>query len=231
MDRRAFISGITLGLLAAPLTVEAQHASKIPRIGIIEHSASWEPFLEGLRGLGYVEGQNIAIERRSTGGKPDRLANIAAELGRQKVAALVTLGTPAPLAAKQATQTIPIVMIAVADPQRTGLVASFARPGGNITGLTILGPELAAKRLQLLKEVVPKVSRVAFLWNPDNPGTAINFEKCTGWGTDPRRGNAIDRGTQPHRTGERFSRDDEGAPRRVHDDSRPHAPSSCSVDH
>ena len=88
----------------------------------------------------------------------------------------MTLGTPATLAAKQATQTIPIVMIAVADPQRTGLVASFARPGGNITGLTILGPELAAKRLQLLKEVVPKVSRVAFLWNPDNPGTAINFE-------------------------------------------------------
>jgi putative ABC transport system substrate-binding protein len=176
VDRRTFLAGTGAVLLAAPLAAEGQQASKIPRIGIIEYSAAWEPFLEGLRRLGYVEGQNIAIERRSTGGKPDRLANIAAELVRQKVAVLVTLGTPATLAAKQATQTIPIVMIAVADPQRTGLVASFARPGGNITGLTILGPELAAKRLQLLKEVVPKVSRVAFLWNPANPGTAINFE-------------------------------------------------------
>jgi ABC-type uncharacterized transport system substrate-binding protein len=97
-------------------------------------------------------------------------------LVRLKVDVLVTLGTPATLAAKQATLTIPIVMIGVGDPQRTGLVASLAHPGGNITGLTILGPELAAKRLQLLKEVVPNVSRVAFLWNPGNSGTAVNFE-------------------------------------------------------
>jgi len=167
---------LALGLLLTPLCAEAQQPANIPRIGTIEYAASWEPFLQGLRSLGYVEGQNIAIERRSAAGAPDRLANVAAELVRLKVDVLVTLGTPATRAAKQATQTIPIVMIAVGDPQRTGLVDSFARPGGNITGLTILGPELGAKRLQLLKEVVPGVSRVAFLWNPANPGTAINLE-------------------------------------------------------
>ena len=125
-----------------------------------------------------MEGQNIAIERRPAVETPDQLATVAAELVRLKVDVLVTLGTPATRAAKQATQTIPVVMIAVADPRQTGLVANFARPGGNITGLTIVGPELAAKRLQLLKDVVPGVARVAFLWNPANPGTAINFESA-----------------------------------------------------
>ena len=110
-----------------------------------------------------MEGHNIALERRSALETPDQLPNVAAELVRLKVDVLVTLGTPATLAAKQATQTIPIVMIAVAVPRQTGLVASFAPPGGNITRLTIVGPELAAKRLQLLKEVAPGVSRVAFL--------------------------------------------------------------------
>jgi putative ABC transport system substrate-binding protein len=175
MQQQGVIVTLTLALLLAPFCADAQPA-KIPRIGLVEYSASWEPFLQGLRSLGYVEGQNIAIERRSTEETPNRLAKVAAELVRLKVDVLVTLGTPASLAAKQATQTIPIVMIAVADPKRTGLVASFARPGGNITGVTILGPELGAKRLQLLKEVVPGVSRVAFLWNPANPGTAINLE-------------------------------------------------------
>ena len=143
----------------------------------MEYAAAWEPFMQGLRSLGYVEGHNIALERRPAVETPDQLPNVAAELVRLKVDVLVTSGTPATLAAKQATQTFPIVMMAVADPQ-AGLVASFARPGGNITGLTIVGPELAAKRLQLLKEVAPGVSRVAFLWNPANPGTAINFESA-----------------------------------------------------
>ena len=169
---------LTLGILLAPLCADAQQPAKIPRIGIIEYAASWEPFLQGLRGLGYVEGQNIAIEYRSAEGKPDRLANVAAELVRLKVDVIVTLGTPATLAAKQATQTIPIVMVGIGDPLRTGLVASLARPGGNITGLTIFGPELGAKRLELLKEVVPKFSRVAFLWNPANQATAVNFENA-----------------------------------------------------
>ena len=167
---------LALGLLLAPLSADADQPLRIPVIGIIEYEPSWQPFLQALRELGYVEGRNITIERRSGAGAPDRLATVAAELVRLKVDILVTLGTPATRAAKQATQTIPIVMIAVADPRQTGLVTSFARPGGNITGLTILGPELAAKRLQLLKEVVPGVSRVAFLWNPANPGTAVNLE-------------------------------------------------------
>jgi putative ABC transport system substrate-binding protein len=154
---------------------------KVWKIAFLGGSLSAAPsfiraFQEGLRELGYVEGQNIAIERRSTAGAADRLTSVAAELVRLKVDVLVTLGTPATRAAKQVTQAIPIVMVAVGDPQQTGLVASFARPGGNVTGLTILGPELAAKRLQLLKEVVPGVSRVAFLWNPGNPGTAVNLE-------------------------------------------------------
>jgi putative tryptophan/tyrosine transport system substrate-binding protein len=169
---------LAIGLLTAPLAAGAQQPANIPRVGIMEYAAAWEPFLQGLRSLGYVEGRNIALERRSAVETPDQLPNVAAELVHLKVDVLVTLGTPATRAAKQATQTIPIVMIAVADPRQTGLVASFARPGGNITGLTIVGPELAAKRLQLLKEVAPGVSRVAFLWNPANPGTAINFESA-----------------------------------------------------
>ena len=136
-----------LGLLFPPLCADAdaQQPPKIPRVGIMEYAAAWEPFLQGLRSLGYVEGRNIALERRSGVETPDQLSTVAAELVRLKVDVLVTLGTPATRAAKQATQTIPIVMIAVADPRQTGLVASFARPGGNITGLTIVGPELAAK--------------------------------------------------------------------------------------
>jgi putative ABC transport system substrate-binding protein len=176
--RLAMIALLTLGLLLAPLCAGAQQPSNIPRVGLMEYAPSWEPFLEGLRQLGYVEGRNIGLERRSAVETPDQLPSVAAELVRLKVDVLVTLGTPATRAAKQATRTIPIVMIAVADPRQTGLVTSFARPGGNITGLTIVGPELAAKRLQLLKEVVPGLSRVAFLWNPANQGTAINFESA-----------------------------------------------------
>ena len=167
-----------LGLLLAPRVRMHSSRQTSRASALMEYAAAWEPFLQGLRSLGYVEGRNIALERRAAVETPDQLPNVAAELVRLKVDVLVTLGTPATRAAKQATQTIPIVMIAVADPRQTGLVASFARPGGNITGLTIVGPELAAKRLQLLKEVVPGVSRVAFLWNPANPGTAINFESA-----------------------------------------------------
>jgi putative ABC transport system substrate-binding protein len=167
---------LVLGLLLAPRAVDADRHLRIPVIGIFEYQDSWQPFLQSLRDLGYVEGQNIVIERRSAAGAADRLKNVAVELVGLNVDVLVTLGTPATLAAKQATQAVPIVMIAVGDPQQTGLVGSFARPGGNITGLTILGPELAAKRLQLLKEVVPAVARVAFLWNPANPGTGVNLE-------------------------------------------------------
>ena len=148
--------------------VAAQQLAKIPRIGIIDNSPTWNAFRQGLRDLGYLEGQNIAFEYRYAGGLPDRLAWVAAELVRRPVDLIATFGTPPTRAAKDATTTIPIVMIAVGDPVGAGLVSSLARPGGNITGNTILGPDVAGKRLQLIKEVVPSTARVAFLWNPDN---------------------------------------------------------------
>jgi putative tryptophan/tyrosine transport system substrate-binding protein len=168
MKRREFI--LALGGAAAtwPLAARAQQAAKIPRIGIIDDAPMWDAFRQGLRDLGYLEGQNIAIEYRIAEGKPDRLAAAAAELVRLPVAVIVTFGTPPTAAAKQATTTIPIVMIGIGDPVQAGFAQSLARPGGNITGNTILGPAVATKRLQLFKEAVPTVSRVAFLWNPDN---------------------------------------------------------------
>ena len=165
MKRREFIAALG-GAAAWPLAARAQQA-KIPRIGIIDDSPIWNDFRQGLRGLGYLEGQNIAFEYRYAGGLPDRLAWVAAELARRPVDLIATFGTPPTLAAKQATTTIPIIMIGIGDPVGAGLVSSLARPGGNITGNTILGPDVAGKRLQLL-EVIPSLSRVAFLWNPDN---------------------------------------------------------------
>ena len=166
---------LLLGLLSsAPPAAEAQPA-KVPRIGFLGaasasgYAPQLKAFREGLRDLGYVEGKNIAIEYRWAGGKHDRLAGLAAELVRLKVDVLVTHGTPGTRAAKQATSTIPIVMAVSGDAVATGLVASIARPGGNLTGSTFFNPELAAKRLELLKEAVPRITRVAVLLNPDNP--------------------------------------------------------------
>ena len=153
---------------------EAQPVGTIPRIGFLfeggpsESSARIEAFRQGLRELGYVEGKNIVIEERSSGEKPDSLSNLAAELVGLKVAAIVTMGTSSTKAAKNASGTIPIVMTFVSDPVGFGFVASLARPGGNITGLTNLGPELSGKRLELLKEVLPRTSRVAILLSPGN---------------------------------------------------------------
>src|SRR5262245_38998677 len=163
-----------------PLSARAQQSAKIPRIGIIDDSPIWSAFRHGLRDLGYLEGQNIAFEYRYAGGLPDRLAWVAVELVRRPVDLIATFGTPPTLAAKQATTTIPIVMMGVGDPVGAGLVPSLARPGGNITGNTILGPEVAGKRLQLLKEVIPSLSRVAFLWNPDNASHAAQLAEVRG---------------------------------------------------
>ena len=176
MRRRAFIT-LLGGAAAWPLASHAQPVAKMPRIGIIDPGAIWDPFRQGLRDLGYAEGRNIAIEYRSTEEAPDRLVAAATELAQLPVDVIVSFGSQATQAAKQATTTIPIVMAGIGDPLRAGFVASLAHPGGNITGNTILGPEVAAKRLQLLKLAVPTTSRVAFLWNPDNPSHAVYLDE------------------------------------------------------
>jgi putative ABC transport system substrate-binding protein len=163
------IIGLALGaLLFAPsVAAQAQQPKQVPRIGYIATvSASsirdrHEAFRQGLRDLGYTEGKNIVIESRFAEGKSDRLPDLAAELVRLKVEVIVTSGPPSTRAAKKATSTIPIVMAEDPDPVATGLVASLARPGGNITGLSSLSPEISGKRLEILKEVLPKLSRVA----------------------------------------------------------------------
>jgi putative ABC transport system substrate-binding protein len=177
MRRREFVT--LLGGTAAtwPLAARAQRAPKMPRIGIIDDAPIWDHFRQGLRDLGYIDGQNIAFEYRSAGGQPDRLATVANDLARLPVDVIVTSGSAASHAARQATTKISIVMIAIGDPVRAGLAASLARPGGNVTGNTILGTEMSAKRLQLLKEIIPGVSRVAFLWNPSNASHLAYLEE------------------------------------------------------
>jgi ABC-type uncharacterized transport system substrate-binding protein len=169
MTTMALLITLALGLLLTPLSTDAQRpVPPAPRVGLLDYTPVWEPLRQGLRDLGYVEGQNLILESRSTDGRDERLPALAAELVQLPVDVIVTQGTPATLAARDATTTIPIVMIGVGDPITNKLVASLARPGGNITGSSQMGAELGAKRLQLLTEAVPTVSRVAFLWNPAN---------------------------------------------------------------
>src|SRR5256884_9052059 len=171
MRRREFtalVGGVGLLLAVKVRRARAQRSAKIPRIGIIDDAPMWQTFRQALRELGYVEGQNISYEYRYGEGAPDRLTTVAAELVRRPVDLIATYGTPATYAAKEATATIPIVMVGVGDPVRAGLVASLARPVGNITGNTVLSPDLGPKRLQMLREAIANVSRVAFLINPDN---------------------------------------------------------------
>jgi len=175
--RREFITLLGGAATAWPLAARAQQRGKIPRIGIIDDAPMWNAFREGLRDLGYLEGQNIAFEYRTADGVPERLAEAATNLIRRPVDIIATYGTPSSIAAKAATTTIPIVMIGVGDVLRTGLVQGFAHPGGNITGNTILGVEVQSKRLQLFKEVVPALSRVALLWNPDNASNRLAVEE------------------------------------------------------
>jgi putative ABC transport system substrate-binding protein len=160
-------------LVGCVAMAEAQQPKKVPRIGLLGLASGparpEEAFLQGLRDLGYVEGQNITIEYRWAGGKVDRLPALAEELVRLKVDLIVVRATPVVQAAKNATTTIPIVMLGAADPVGSGFVASLARPGGNITGMSNIMPELAGKRLELLREVLPKLSRVAFLAHGGDP--------------------------------------------------------------
>jgi len=175
--RRILVVILTLGILATPVPTEAQQSAKVPRIGWLSIASRTpavshliEAFWQGLRELGYVEGQNIAIEYRFAEGRPERLPEFAAQLVALKVDIIVTPNPAGTQAAREATRTIPIVILGVADPVGSGLVASLSRPGGNITGLT--SPVMWGKRLELLKETVPKASRVAVLRNPTNPETA-----------------------------------------------------------
>jgi putative ABC transport system substrate-binding protein len=184
ITRRVFVGSLTGGLLAAPLAAEAQPAAKVPRIGVLgsgsrsDLSPRLDPFRQGLRELGWVEGQNIAMEYRFAEGRYDRLPDLAAELVRLRVDLIVAVPTAAVVAAKNATATIPIVMISVGDPVGLGLVASLARPGGNATGLSYsAGLEIFSKQLELLKETVPKVRRVAVLSNPAHPAHPLQIRE------------------------------------------------------
>ena len=176
MRRREFIELFGGALMAWPLPAQAQRG-KIIRIGIIDNAPIWDNFRKGLRAVGYIEGQNFAYEYRATDGTPEALAQAAAELVGVPVDLIATFGTPPSRAAQQATTTIPIVVIGIGDPVRAGLVPNLARPGGNVTGNTILTFDISPKRLQLLKEVLPSISRVAFLWNPDNASHAVTLEE------------------------------------------------------
>ena len=181
MDRRTFIGGVAGGLLAAPITSRAQRVGKVYRIGILEaipaaqNAANLDALRTGLRDLGYVEGRNLIIEYRSADGRAERFSDLASELARLKVDLIVTRGTPAARAAQNATGTIPMVMATMGDPR--AIVASFANPGGNITGVTTFSTELTAKRIELLKELVPNLSRVALLHNMGNPAVPPEWEE------------------------------------------------------
>jgi putative ABC transport system substrate-binding protein len=177
--RKIFCFGLCALVYALCLSAEAQQPKKVPQVGILMPVSSTvaapniEAFRQGLRERGYVEGQNIALESRFADGKVEPLPTLAAELVRLNVDVIVTWGTPAIQAAKKATSTIPIVMAAATDPVETGLIASLARPGGNVTGVDSGGVEVPGKRLELLKELVPRATRMAVLWNPDNLANEI----------------------------------------------------------
>ncbi len=170
--------------IAVPLAGEAQQGASLPRVGMLSPASPSDPrisrfvqaFREGLRELGHLEGKNIAIEFRWAEGQYDRLPSLAAELVRLQVNVIVAGSSAGVQAARNATETIPIVMMAVADPVVQGFAASLARPGGNMTGLSLMSPELVGKQLALLKEVAPNVSRVALLANSDNPASALQVQ-------------------------------------------------------
>jgi len=185
VNRRSFVGTLGLGFLTAPLGIEAQQPARVFRLGLLgtvpmtEAGAAhiWDGLFEGLRQLGYVEGQNLIIEGRFSEGRSERLPTLAAELVRLNVDVIVAAATTAD-EAKRATSTIPIVMTNHGDPVGSRVVASLARPGGNVTGLSALSPALVGKQLQLLKEAVPRVSRVAVLSNPTHPAHQLSLREA-----------------------------------------------------
>jgi len=195
IDRRTFIGAVAAGIIAAPLAASAQTPKTVRRIGVLSYSstrptpAQLQETYAPLRELGWVEGQNLIVERRYANGRVELLQPFAEELVRLKVEIIVTGGTAATLAAKNATTTIPIVFTAAGDPVHTGLVASLSRPGGNITGYSIISPEIDAKRLDLLRELLPGLQRVGVLQNSTNPyyrAVRKEFEQaCRSLGLQP----------------------------------------------
>jgi putative tryptophan/tyrosine transport system substrate-binding protein len=183
IGRREFIT-VLGGAVAWPLSARAQQSTKLSRVGFLGTSSPSlerhlvDAFRQKLRQLGHIEGETIAIEYRWAEGQDDRLPELATDLVRSKPDVIVTTGTPGTLAAKRAAGTIPIVFASSGNPISSGLVASFARPGGNVTGFTISGPEIEGKRVQLLKDAVPALSRVAVLWNSANP-SVLDFYQLT----------------------------------------------------
>jgi putative tryptophan/tyrosine transport system substrate-binding protein len=178
LQRREFMAIIGTAAAAWPLVARAQQPAKKPRLGVLlystpEEDAQAKALREGLRELGYVDGQNISVEYRFAEGRPERLGDLAADLVRLKPDVLFPVGGDVAPFVSKATQTIPIVFVMSADPLQLGLVASVARPGGNTTGFTFLQDELASKRMELLKEVAPRISRVAFLSNPEHPDNEL----------------------------------------------------------
>ncbi|MBH5402124.1 ABC transporter substrate-binding protein [Bradyrhizobium sp. CNPSo 4010] len=175
MRRREFIGALASTLAARPLTAQAQRTRSVWRLGhLTVDPRELAPFLQGLHDLGYAEGQNIIIETRSAGDKSDRLGDLAAELVQLNVDVIYADGSQATRAALSKTTTIPIVMIS-SNPVGLGFVRSLAKPGGNVTGLSLLGPEVSGKRLGMLKQMIPGISRVAVLWNPDDPGALFSL--------------------------------------------------------
>ena len=182
MKNKIMVFTLCVIILALCFSVQAQQPAKVHRIGFLTWVAppppsSSTPFDQGLRQLGYVEGQNIVIERRYASGQMDRFPELAADLTRLPLDVILAQSFPAALAAKQATSSIPIVVMGAGDPVATGLVASFARPGGNITGVSALETELSGKRLELLKEAFPKLARVAVIWNSADFGMTLKFRE------------------------------------------------------
>ena len=185
IDRRAFLAGTGAVLLAAPLAAQAQQPGKVYRIGLLDYSASepgrqawWNVFRQRMRELGYVEGQNVAFEARWAEGEDERLSKLAGELVGLKLDVIVTAGTNAAIAAKRATSTIPIVTATGSDLVALGLVTSLRQPGGNVTGVTSINSELAAKRLGFLKIVAPRVSRIAILWEESSAGSRSGVQEA-----------------------------------------------------
>jgi putative ABC transport system substrate-binding protein len=182
MDRRTFIAGMTLAVVDPPRS-DAQQPGKIYRVGVLSsfspsETARWhDAFRKGLHDLGWMEGRNLSIEYRYASGENSRIARLASELVGLKVDVILAGGSYDAAAAKAATSTIPIVMASIGDPVGSGFAQSLARPGGNITGLSQASPELAGKRLQLLKEIVPRLSQVAVLWNPQNSLSVVNWKE------------------------------------------------------